>query len=93
LLFPATHKVDLESSRTLPVERNQSIALSTPWCNGCVITSDESGLIFLLGWSSICQYGPKIPTVIVTKKPRVSLLLTHPVLCILKMQKAYSPFW
>jgi len=39
----------------------------------------------------VYQYHLEIPTIIVTKQLRVSLLLAHPVLCILKAkEKRYS---
>jgi len=49
-------------------------------------TSDESRIIFLPERSSICHYPPKNSAMIV--KTRARLLLVHPVLYILKTQKA-----
>ena len=51
------------------------------------ITSGESRIIFLPERSSICQYPCKISTINVKKQSRAHLLLTHPVLYILKIQK------
>ena len=52
-----------------------------------VICNDESRIIFLLKWPSICQYRPKISAITVKKQSRARLTLAHPVLYILKTQK------
>ena len=53
----------------------------------------ESRIIFLPKWSSIWQYPPKISAININKQSRARLLLAHPVLYILKIQKTYSTFW
>ena len=49
--------------------------------------SGESRIIFLPERSSICQYPPKISAINIKKQSRTRLLLAHPVLYILKIQK------
>ena len=58
-----------------------------------VLNSGESRIIFLGERSSICQYPCKISAINVKKQSRARLLLTYPVLYILKIQKTYSAFW
>jgi len=58
-----------------------------------VISSGESRIIFLPERCSISQYRPKISAINVKKKSRARLLLAHPVLYILKVQKTYGTFW
>jgi len=55
--------------------------------------SDESRIIFLPERSSICQYLPKISAINIKKQSRTRLLLAHPVLYILKIQKTNGTFW
>ena len=55
--------------------------------------SGESRIIFLPERSSICQYPPKIWAINIKKQLRARLLLAHPVLYILKIQKTYGTFW
>jgi len=57
------------------------------------ISSGKSRIIFLLERSSICQYPPKISAINIKKQSRACLLLAHPVLYILKIQKTYGTFW
>ena len=59
-----------------------------PW----VVISGESRIIFLPERSSICQYPPKISAINIKKQSRARLLLAHPVLYILKIQKTYGTF-
>jgi len=54
--------------------------------------SGESRIIFLPERSSIWQYPCKISAINVKKQSRTRLLLTHPVLYILKIQKTYGTF-
>ena len=54
--------------------------------------SGESRIIFLPERSSICQYRPKLSAINIKKQSRARLLLAHPVLYILKVQKAYGTF-
>jgi len=61
--------------------------------NLLLITSGESRIIFLPERCSICQYRPKISAINVKKQSRARLLLAHPVLYILKVQKTYGTFW
>ena len=56
------------------------------------IGSGESRIIFLPERSSICQYPSKISAINVNKQSRAGLLLAHPVLYILKIQKTYGTF-
>jgi len=58
----------------------------------CVSISGESRIIFLPERSSICQYPPKISAINIKKQSRARLLLAHPVLYILKIQKTYGTF-
>jgi len=58
-----------------------------------VVTSGESRIIFLPERSSICQYPPKISVINIKKQSKARLLLAHPVLNILKIQKTYGTFW
>jgi len=53
----------------------------------CESSSGESRIIFLPERSSICQYRPKISAKNIKKQSRARLLLAHPVLYILKIQK------
>ena len=55
-------------------------------------TSGESRIIFLPERSSICQYPPKISAINKKKQSRERLLLAHPVLYIIKIQKTYGTF-
>ena len=57
------------------------------------LISGESRIIFLPERSSICQYPPKISAINIKKQSRARLLLAHPVLCILKIQKTCGTFW
>ena len=57
-----------------------------------LLTSGESRIIFLPERSSICQHPCKISAINVKKQSRAHLLLTHPVLYILKIQKTYGAF-
>ena len=52
-----------------------------------VTGNGESRIIFLPERFSIFQYPPKISAVNVKKQSRARLLLAHPVLYILKIQK------
>ena len=56
-------------------------------------TSGESRIIFLPERSSICLYPCKKSAINVKKQSRARLLLTHPALYILKIQKTYGAFW
>jgi len=58
-----------------------------------VLISVESRIIFLPERSSICQYLPKMSAINIKKQSRARLLLAHPVLYILKIQKTYGTFW
>ena len=58
-----------------------------------VLNSGERRIIFLPERSSICQYPCKISAINVKKQSRARLLLTHPVLHILKIHKMYGAFW
>jgi len=55
-----------------------------------LVTSGESRIIFLPERSGICQYPPKISAINIKKQSRARLLLAHPVLYILKIQKTYG---
>jgi len=55
--------------------------------------SGESRIIFLPERSSICQYRLKLSAINVKQQSRARLLLTHPVLYILKIRKTYGAFW
>jgi len=57
------------------------------------VCSGESRIIFFPERSSICQYPPKISAINIKKQSRARLLLAHPVLYILKIQKTYGTFW
>ena len=57
-----------------------------------VQVSGESRIIFLPERSSICQYPPKISAINTKRQSRARLLLAHPVLYILKIQKTYGTF-
>jgi len=57
------------------------------------LISGESRIIFSPERSSICQYPPKISAINIKKQSRARLLLAHPVLCILKIQKTCGTFW
>jgi len=57
-----------------------------------ITTSGESRIIFLPERSSICQYPPKISAINIKKQSRARLLLAHPVLYILKIEKTYGTF-
>jgi len=57
-----------------------------------VESGGESRIIFLPERSSICQYPCKISAINVEKQLRARLLLAHPVLYILKIQKTYGAF-
>jgi len=54
--------------------------------------SGESRTIVLPERSSICQNPCKISAINVKKQSRACLLLTHPVLYILKIKKTYGAF-
>jgi len=56
------------------------------------ISSGESRIIFLPERCSICQYPPEISAINAKKQSRARLLLAHPVLYILKIQKTYGTF-
>ena len=58
----------------------------------CILTSGESRIIFLPERSSSCQNPPKISAINIKKQSRARLLLAHPVLYILKIQKTYGAF-
>ena len=60
---------------------------------GCNNSSGGSRIIFLPERSSICQYPCKMSAINAKKQSRARLLLTHPVLYILKIQKTYGAFW
>jgi len=55
-------------------------------------TSGESRIIILPERSSMCQCQPKILAININKQSRARLLLAHPVLYILKIQKTYGTF-
>jgi len=55
--------------------------------------SGQSRIIFLPERSSICQYTPKLSAISIKKQSKASLLVPHPVLYILKIQKTYGTFW
>ena len=57
------------------------------------LSSGESRIIFLPERSSICQYPPKLSAISIKKQSRARLLLAHPVLYILNLQKTYGTFW
>jgi len=57
-----------------------------------VLISGQRRIIFLPERSSICQYRPKMSAINVKKQSRARLLLAHPVLYILKIQKTYCTF-
>ena len=59
----------------------------------CLFFNGESRIIFLPEGSSICQYPCKISAINIKKQSRARLLLTHPVLYILKIRKRYGAFW
>ena len=59
---------------------------------GYLVSSGESRIIFLRERSSIYQYRPEISAIIVKKQSRTRLLLSHPLLYILKTQKNYCAF-
>jgi len=58
-----------------------------------ILISGESRIIFLPERSSIFQHPCKISATNVNKQSRARILLTQPVLYILKIQKTYAAFW
>ena len=62
-------------------------------CCRLLLHSGQSRISFLPERSSIFQYPPKISATNIKKQSRARLLLTHPVLYILKIRKTYGTFW
>jgi len=69
--------------------------LAYPHCGEYLfcLPSGESRIIFLPERSSICQHPPKISAINTKKQSRARLLLAHPVLYILKIQKTCNTLW
>jgi len=78
------------SWRTVKLYETHYFRQITFWA---VIRSGESRIIFLQERPSVCQYPPKISVINIKKQSRARLLLAHPVLYILKIQKTYGAFW
>jgi len=84
---------DWISARDCPQFLNGLVQLLMFLAGIGVVISGESRTIFLPERSSICQYPPKISAINIKKQSRARLLLAHPVLYILKIQKTHGPFW